>query len=227
MKSLKHVVCVTALLGLFLFGLGVSAPKAVAGGPNPVVIMETSMGRVIVMLYPDKAPITVENFLRYVDKGFYDGTIFHRILQMDPDKYKDERVKAGMINIVQGGGFTYPPLQMKRPLWAPIKSEDSKGLGNVKGTIGMARTDNPDSATCQFFFNVADNPGLNLSSESVTDRKTGKDKSKTRRGYCSFGKVIRGWDTVEKMHQVKTGRMGRYEDVPVEPIYLLKAYRAR
>ncbi|CCH49398.1 peptidylprolyl isomerase [Pseudodesulfovibrio piezophilus] len=226
MKSFKFVLSFTLLLAAFLFGPGMSLSKAVAAGPNPVVIMDTTAGRVIVMLYPSEAPITVENFLRYVDAGFYEGTIFHRVIKEDIEEVKGKAAKANVINIVQGGGFTFPPLRLKYPLWAPIENEDMLGLQNDKGTIAMARANDPDSATCQFFFNMEDNPALNPSTmnKKYIERR---NNTKTRRGYCAFGKVIRGWDTLVKIQSAKTTQMGRYTDVPVNPVYIKKIYRAK
>jgi len=186
--------------------------------------METSMGRIIIMLDSKSTPKTVENFLRYVDAGFYDGTVFHRIIKMEPDIVADPR-KSQSVNIVQGGGFVYP-LRQKRPLWGPVVNEDNMSQSNSKGTIAMARGADPDSATCQFFFNVLDNTGLDPM--TVKKKSTFEDAKSTRRaGYCTFGKVIRGMDVVEKMQQVKTSRMGQHQNVPTEPIYLKRAYRAK
>ncbi|MDC0335789.1 peptidylprolyl isomerase [Pseudodesulfovibrio sp.] len=223
MNALKYGLCSLTLLCLLVAGMFSPLP-AEATKPNPVVIFETSMGRIIVMLYPKQTPITVENFLRYVDDGFYSGTVFHRVVRMEIDKVEKANQQQA-INIVQGGGFTYPPLRMKRPLWAAILNEDGRGLQNTKGTIAMARLSDPNSATCQFFFNVDDNPGLN---PMVIKKKWSEpDDQILRNGYCAFGKVIRGMEIVEKIHQVPTTRMGNYQDVPKEPIYIKKAYRAK
>lgn len=225
MNKIKWFFLFLTTLGLLVSGLGQT--PAAASGPNPVVIMETSMGRIIIMLYPKEAPVTVENFLRYVDAGFYDGTVFHRVVRMEKKEVADPR-KDQSVNIVQGGGFVYP-LREKRPLWGPIINEDGRALQNRQGTIAMARTSDPDSATSQFFFNVFDNTGLD---PMVIKKKTwvqekDDDNSVLRHGYCAFGKVLRGMDVVEKIHQVKTGRMGPYQDVPLEPVYLKRAYRAK
>lgn len=195
--------------------LALSARPAQAG-PNPVVVMETSMGRIMIMLYPEDAPKTVENFLKYVDAGFYNETVFHRVVRA-----KDSQ---GM-TVVQGGGYTFP-VQYKRPLFPPIVNESASGLQNVKGTVAMARADSPDSATCEFFFNVTDNPSLNFS-QSASRIGAGSYTQSVSAGYCAFGKVIRGMDVVEKISQVKTARANRMEDVPVTPVFIKKAYRAR
>lgn len=224
MHKLKFLLFVFALV--LAMSTGINVLNADAGGPNPVVIMETTMGRIIVMLDPKKAPLTVENFLRYVDAGFYDGTIFHRVMKQEFDKNNDERKRK--INIVQGGGFEFP-LRKKMPLWSPIKNESGGSLQNTKGTIAMARAASSDSATCQFFFNMENNTSLNpliVKKKTWGQVKDGENEER-RPGYCAFGKVIRGWDVVEKIHNVKTTKMGRYSDVPAKPVYIKKAYRAK
>jgi peptidyl-prolyl cis-trans isomerase A (cyclophilin A) len=151
---------------------------------NPVVLMETSLGAVKIELFPAKAPITVKNFLDYVKDGFYTGTTFHRVI-------------PGFM--IQGGGFT-SDLQLK-PTKRPIKNEADNGLKNDRGTIAMARTANPDSATSQFFINVVNNDGLN---RPMPDGY----------GYAVFGKVIGGMDVVDKIAGVKTGMRMGFQDVP-------------
>jgi peptidyl-prolyl cis-trans isomerase A (cyclophilin A)/peptidyl-prolyl cis-trans isomerase B (cyclophilin B) len=196
--------------------LAFSARPAQAG-PDPVVVLETSMGRIMVMLSTKDAPKTVANFLKYVNAGFYDNTIFHRVV-------KANKGGQGMA-VVQGGGYTFP-INRKRPLFPPIPNESASGLMNVKGTIAMARTDSPDSATSEFFFNVKDNPVLDYS-QSSSQIGAGSYSQKTNAGYCAFGKVIRGMDVVEKINEVRTARAGRMEDVPVNPVFIKKAYVAR
>jgi len=207
------------LLACSLF-LPLSARTAQAG-PNPVVIMETTMGRIMIMLSPADAPKTVANFLRYVDAGFYDNTIFHRVIR----QRKSGQSGDNAMNIVQGGGYLFP-ITRKRPLYPPIVNESSTGLDNVRGTVAMARGNAPDSATCEFFFNVKDNPFLDYS-QSASQTGAGSYSQDTSAGYCAFGKVIRGMDVVEKISEVKTARSGRMENVPVKPVYIKKAYRAR
>jgi peptidyl-prolyl cis-trans isomerase A (cyclophilin A)/peptidyl-prolyl cis-trans isomerase B (cyclophilin B) len=204
------------LLACFLIP-ALSALPARAAGPAPVVVMETSMGRIMVMLSPKDAPKTVANFLKYVNAGFYDNTIFHRVI----NKGKGDQSMA----VVQGGGYTFP-VTRKRPLFPPIPNEAATGLMNVKGTIAMARGNAPDSATCEFFFNVRDNPNFDY---HQTSSLTGADSysQKTTAGYCAFGKVIRGMDVLEKISEVRTARANRMEDVPVNPVILKKAYVAR
>ena len=233
MLKLRYMLFVLALAGTLFLSLGADASLAAPSGPSPVVIIETTMGRVIIMLYPKEAPITCMNFLRYVDEGFYDGTVFHRIVKMEVDEQTDKK-KQQAINIVQGGGYVYP-LRRKPALWGPIPNESGRGaLNNSRGTVAMARGNEPDSAQCEFFFNVLDNPGLNtmaikkkaweIAAESGRDKT---DVKTIRSGYCAFAKVIRGMDVVDKMLEVKTSRMGMMQDVPEEPIFIKRMYRAK
>ena len=152
-----------------------------------MVIMSTSAGDIHIELYDDKAPISVKNFLAYVDSGHYDGTIFHRVI---PDF------------MIQGGGFT-PDMQQKKTS-APIKNEADNGLSNEPYTLAMARTSDINSATCQFFINLADNTFL--------------DHGKRDFGYAVFGKVVKGTEVVDKIAEAKTGRSGGHGDVPLMPI---------
>ena len=167
-----------------------------------VVVMETSQGAIKIELWPDKAPITVENFLKYVDEKHYDGTIFHRVI-------------AGLM--IQGGGFT--PDMGQKSTRTPIKNEAANGCQNDRGTIAMARTGVVDSATAQFFINVVNNVGLNH-----------RDMSPEGFGYCVFGKVIEGLDVVDKIKVVPTrtiNMMGQpMGDVPVRPVVITSVRRA-
>lgn len=164
---------------------------------KPKVLLETSAGDILLELDPEKAPETVANFLKYVDGGFYDNTIFHRVI---PDF------------MIQGGGLD---ARMKeKPTEAPIKNEADNGLKNERGTIAMARTMDPHSATAQFFINHKDNDFLNHSS-----------KTPDGWGYAVFGKVIDGMDTVDKIAKVKTGPSGHYDDVPKDMVLITKASR--
>lgn len=155
---------------------------------NPQVTVKTSLGNIVVELYPAKAPKTVQNFLKYVDDGFYNGTVFHRVI--------------GNF-MIQGGGMD-KDLNRKETR-DPIALESQNGLTNDLGTIAMARTSVPDSATSQFFINTADNASLNY---PLPDGH----------GYTVFGKVVEGMDTVKKIAGVRTGRRGPHGDVPVEPV---------
>jgi len=173
---------------------------------KPVVIMETSMGTIKIELDAEKAPITVKNFLSYVDDKFYDGTIFHRVIEDF---------------MIQGGGFQQDGYKEKKTK-AGIKNESKNGLSNVRGSIAMARTNDPDSATGQFFINSVDN-----------SRKL--DAAALRGvGYAVFGKVIEGQDVVDKIRAVKTGvrelttpqGKGPFEDVPLEDVVIKSVRRA-
>jgi peptidyl-prolyl cis-trans isomerase B (cyclophilin B) len=170
--------------------LGLSEVQA----ENPRVLLETSLGDVEIELYEKEAPITVENFLKYVKKGHFDGTVFHRII---PNF------------VVQGGGME---ANMKeRPTDDPIKNESTNGLKNERYTLSMARTQSPHSATSQFYINLKNNRDL--------DRANAGD----RVGYCVFGKVVKGEAVVDEMAKAKTGNKGGHRDVPVEPIVVKKA----
>jgi cyclophilin family peptidyl-prolyl cis-trans isomerase len=160
-------------------------------GPNPQVVMETSMGNIKIELFQDRAPVTVKNFLDYVDDQFYDGTIFHRVIEDF---------------MIQGGGMK-PDMSEKRTR-PPIRNESSNGLRNERGTLAMARTGDPDSASAQFFINVKYNDFL--------DRANAPD----RVGYAVFGRILDGMDVVDKIRVVKTGP----GDVPVEAV-LIKSMR--
>lgn len=160
------------------------------------VIMDTSLGAITLELFADKAPITVKNFLTYVDEKFYDNTIFHRVI-------------ADFM--IQGGGFE--PGMRQKPTHAAIKNESTNGVSNARGTIAMARTSVPDSATAQFFINVKDNLFL--------DRARSGDGV----GYCVFGRVTEGLDVVDKIRAVKTGSKAGHQDVPVSDVVITSVRR--
>jgi peptidyl-prolyl cis-trans isomerase A (cyclophilin A) len=170
--------------------------EGVAAAPAPQVEFRTNMGSFTVELYPEKAPITVENFLKYVDDGFYAGTIFHRVI-------------ADFM--IQGGGMI-TDMSEKPNKRAPIKLEARNGLRNDIGWLAMARTSNPDSATSQFFINVVNNNGLNYPQPDGN-------------GYAVFGKVIDGMETVEKIRRVKTKSTFPHRDVPAETVLIESAQR--
>ncbi len=159
------------------------------------VLLRTSMGDITLTLDSAKAPKSAENFAAYVRSGHYDGTVFHRVM----DNF-----------MIQGGGFTEKMVQ--KPTNKPIQNEADNGLKNLKYTVAMARTNDPHSATAQFFINVVDNDFLNFS--SPTERGW---------GYAVFGKVTAGMDVVDKIKKVKTGNSGFHQNVPVEPVTILKA----
>jgi peptidyl-prolyl cis-trans isomerase B (cyclophilin B) len=197
MMSLKLMAPCFVVLGM------VSAGAARAA--NPVVVMETSMGTVKIELFEDKAPTTVKNFLAYVDDKFYDGTIFHRV--MGKENFERDFM-------IQGGGFE-PGLKQKTTK-APIKNEAGNGVSNARGTLAMARTPDPDSATAQFFINVADN-------SASLDRKGNTPEGA---GYAVFGKVIEGMDVVDKIKAVRTANRGRHGNVPVDDVVIKSIRRA-
>lgn len=169
------------------------APMALAA--NPKVELKTTLGAVVLELYPENAPKTVENFLQYVKDGFYDGTIFHRVI-------------PGFM--AQGGGFTVNFQQ--KPVRPAIRNEAGNGLRNAVGTVAMARTADPHSATAQFFINVAENDFL--------DFKSADDKGY---GYTVFARVTSGMDVVQKMLQVPTATIGPHQNVPRQPIIIERA----
>jgi peptidyl-prolyl cis-trans isomerase A (cyclophilin A) len=190
---MKQLVAV-AVLGAFLAG---AAGAQTTKKELPVVVFETTKGNIEIELYPDKAPVTVQNFLYYVDNKFYDGLIFHRVI-------------ADFM--IQGGGFT-PEMTQKQPKPA-IEIESSNGLKNDKYTVAMARTSDPNSATSQFFINVKDNAFLNFTA-----------KTPQGYGYTVFGKVVAGQQVVHAIEKVKTGSKNGMNDVPVEVVTITKAYR--
>ncbi len=181
MKIKSMILTLFLILGTSLYSAG-----------NPTVIMKTSMGNVEMELFQDKAPYTVANFLTYVNNGFYNGTIFHRVI-------------ANFM--IQGGGFT-PGMGEKKTL-APVKNEAANGISNTIGTIAMARTMEPQSATAQFFINVADNLFLDYKSPTTEGY-----------GYCVFGRVVKGMDVVDKIKRVQTGNKGYFQDVPLQDVVI-------
>ena len=160
---------------------------------RPQVIIHTSQGDMRLELYPEKAPATVENFLQYARSGFYDGTIFHRVISYF---------------MIQGGGFTED--MQKKATREPVQNEADNGLKNVRGSIAMARTGNPHSATAQFFINVQDNVALD---------HTSKASSRTW-GYAVFGKVLEGLNVMDDIRFIETASKGPYQDVPVKPVLI-------
>jgi peptidyl-prolyl cis-trans isomerase A (cyclophilin A) len=174
------------------FSLGVTlvAINAVAFAANTHMQIKTSAGNIDIELFNDKAPISAKNFENYVKANFYNGTIFHRVI-------------PGFM--IQGGGMD--ATMNEKPNRPPIKNESYNGLKNDRGTLAMARTNQPDSATSQFFINVADNTFLN--------------KAPMNPGYAVFGKVTNGLDIVDKIAAVPTGRYGMHQDVPKNPIKIL------
>jgi cyclophilin family peptidyl-prolyl cis-trans isomerase len=173
-------------------------PQTQRTGGNPMVVIKTSKGEMQVELYADKAPKTVENFLAYVDAGFFDGTIFHRVI-------------PGFM--IQGGGFDASMSQKETR--GPIKNEAQNGLKNDRGTLAMARTNVIDSATAQFFVNLVDNDFLNHTAPN--DRGF---------GYAVFGKVTKGMEVADEIAKVQTTRKGPHENVPAQPVVIESIKRA-
>ena len=161
-------------------------------GTNPMVEMRTSLGTMKIELYPDKAPKTVENFLGYAREGFYDGTVFHRVI----DSF-----------MIQGGGFT--PDMSEKETRAPIENEAGNRLKNVRGSLAMARTNDPHSASSQFFINTVDNHMLDFQSETIQGY-----------GYAVFGQVVEGFETLDAIKKVSTGSRGGHDDVPMSPVVI-------
>ncbi len=178
----RQILLSLILAGSFLAGLAMA--QAPAAGTR--VLMKTSKGDITLELNAAKAPVTVKNFLAYAKEGFYSGTIFHRVI-------------PGFM--IQGGGLTAE--MHEKPAKPPIKNESGNGLKNARGSIAMARTEDLDSATCQFYINLVDNPNL--------------DQMK----YCVFGKVVAGMDVVDAIAKLKTGTKRGYQDVPWEPVTIL------
>lgn len=162
-----------------------------------MVVIKTNFGDIVVKLFEKEAPKTVENFLSYVDEGFYDGTIFHRVISNF---------------MIQGGGFE--PGLVQKPTKTPVENEADNGLTNKVGTLAMARTNDPHSATCQFFINVKSNDFLDFSAPNAHGY-----------GYCVFAEVLEGMDVVEKIKGVATGNAGMHQDVPLEDVVIEKASR--
>ena len=186
--NISGVLALALLLGCL--------PRGVAAADKPHVLFETSKGNIELELYPDKAPVTVANFLAYVKRGFYDGTVFHRTVYQW---------------IIQGGGYDveYSP----RDTDPPIKNEAGNGLKNTRGTIAMARTWEPDSADSQFFVNLIDNPTF----DHRNDTKRGF-------GYCVFGRVVAGLEIADAIGDVETHELEDFgASVPVEPVVLIRA----
>jgi peptidyl-prolyl cis-trans isomerase A (cyclophilin A) len=181
----------TRILLMLTLAAALASP---AGAANPRVKLETTKGTIVIELDQAKAPITVGNFLEYVKSGFFDGTIFHRVI---PDF------------MIQGGGFN-PNMEQKGTRGA-IVNESANGLVNKRGTLAMARTPEPNSATAQFFINLKDNGFLD------------KANSQDGVGYCVFGKVVEGMSVVDAIAQVQTATVGPHENVPMKPVVITKA----
>jgi len=191
---------IAGLLAVFVvagFQWALAGEKKMTKSANPKVVLETSEGKITVELWADKAPVTVENFLRYTNEKFYDGTIFHRVI----DNF-----------MIQGGGMTAD--MRPKDTHEPIKNEAAADLKNDRGTVAMARTQVVDSATAQFFINVNDNAFLNH-----------RDETPRGFGYAVFGQVVEGMDVVDRIKKVKTATAGPHRDVPGTPVVIKSVRR--
>lgn len=189
-----------ALVATTLFAVAsAKETKEAKKGDKKMVVLETSLGTIKINLFADKAPKSVENFLKYVDEGYYNGTIFHRVI----DGF-----------MIQGGGFT--PDMNQKTTHAPITNEAANGLKNTRGTLAMARTNVVDSATSQFFINVKDNAFLDH-----------RDKTPNGFGYAVFAEVVEGMDVVDKIKAVATTNKAGHSDVPATPVVIKSASRAK
>jgi peptidyl-prolyl cis-trans isomerase B (cyclophilin B) len=175
----------------------IAAVTPAAAGEASKVALETDKGKIVIELYPDKAPKTVQNFLDYVDAGHYNSTIFHRVI---PNF------------MIQGGGMTAS--MKEKPTKPPVKNEADNGLKNQRGAVAMARTQVPDSATAQFFINTVDNDFLDF-----------KNKTVQGWGYAVFGKVVEGLEVVDAIAKVKTTSRSGHQDVPVDTVMIIQAER--
>jgi peptidyl-prolyl cis-trans isomerase A (cyclophilin A) len=182
---------------LALCALSFADAAAADSDAHPVVVLDTTAGPITLELDRARAPITVDNFLKYVDAGFFDGLIFHRVI-------------PGFM--IQGGGMNEQMQEKTEGARPPILNEARNGLSNTRGTICMARTSDPNSATSQFFINLVDN-GRSL------------DPNPRSAGYAVFGKVISGMETVDEIAKAPTGRRGPHDDVPLKPIFIKSARR--
>jgi cyclophilin family peptidyl-prolyl cis-trans isomerase len=199
MRLISLILVVLAAATMTIVPPAFAGEKKMAKKANPTVVMETSEGVITIELWADKAPVTVKNFLRYTDEKFYDGTIFHRVI----DNF-----------MIQGGGFTAD--MEKKNGHEPVKNEATSELKNDHGTIAMARTNQVNSATCQFFINLKNNDFLNH-----------RDNTPRGFGYAVFGKVIKGQEVVDRIAKVKTTTSGSYRDVPAKPVVIKSVRRSK
>jgi peptidyl-prolyl cis-trans isomerase A (cyclophilin A) len=190
------LLCLGVLATFGLCAMAVDAGAA-EGDDNPQVVFDTTAGPITIELDRVKAPITVENFLKYVDSGYYDNLTFHRVI-------------PGFM--IQGGGLDDQMREKTEGARPPIKNEASNGVSNKRGTLSMARTNDPDSATSQFFINLVDNA-------------RGLDPRPGSAGYAVFAKVVKGMEVVDAIATVPTGRRGPHDDVPLKPVYIKSAKR--
>jgi peptidyl-prolyl cis-trans isomerase A (cyclophilin A) len=194
-SSIRVFLLLAVVVGPALCLAG-SAGASQGDDKQPIVILDTSMGPITIELDPEKAPKTVENFLAYVDDKFFDNLVFHRVIPHF---------------MIQGGGLDVQLREKNEGKHPSVKNESGNGLSNARGTIAMARTNDPNSATCQFFINLVDNQRLDGASAGT--------------GYTVFGKVVDGMDVVDQIANVKTTTRGIYENVPVNPVVIKSARR--
>ena len=199
MRLISLILVVLAAATMTIVPPAFAGEKKMAKKANPTVVMETSEGVITIELLADKAPVTVKNFLRYTDEKFYDGTIFHRVI----DNF-----------MIQGGGFTAD--MKKKNAHEPVKNEATSELKNDRGTIAMARTSQVNSATCQFFINLKNNDFLNH-----------RDNTPRGFGYAVFGKVIKGQEVVDRIAKVKITTSGPHRDVPAKPVVIKSVRRSK
>lgn len=195
----RSVILAGSFVLLLVGGTILSPLYSQTSGNNPMIKMSTTLGAIEIELYPKEAPVSVKNFIDYVESGHFDGLIFHRII-------------PGFM--IQGGGFTED--MQPRTTSAPIKNEADNGLKNLAGTLSLARTSAPDSATSQFFINLVDNAFLDHTA-----------KTQSGWGYAVFGKVTKGMDVVEKIGALPTTTVGPYGDVPIEAVIIKKAKKIK
>ena len=187
------------ILSLLLASAIPTPPIHASESANPEWVLETSEGLIVIELFAEQAPRSVANIVQYVEDGFYDGTIFHRVI----DRF-----------MIQGGGFTED--MTKKPVRDPVENEADNGLGTVRGTVALARTSDPHSATAQFYINTVDNDSLDH-----------RAKTPQGWGYAVFGRVIAGMDVVDRISRTETRTMGGFQDVPVSPIVIERSYIRR
>jgi len=199
MRLISLILVMLAAATMTIVPPAFAGEKKMAKKANPTVVMETSEGVITIELLADKAPVTVKNFLRYTDEKFYDGTIFHRVI----DNF-----------MIQGGGFTAD--MKKKNAYEPVKNEATSELKNDRGTIAMARTSQVNSATCQFFINLKNNDFLNH-----------RDNTSRGFGYAVFGKVIKGQEVVDRIAKVKITTSGPHRDFPAKPVVIKSVRRSK
>jgi len=192
---LRNTIVLGLMASVLAMIIAACGSSSVSKKPSPVVVFQTTVGDIEIKLFPGDAPVSVNNFLSYVRSGFYNGTVFHRVI----DGF-----------MIQGGGFDAN--LNRKPTNPPIKNEADNGLKNYRGTVAYARTGEVNSATSQFFINLVDNHALDY-----------KNSSPSGYGYCVFGEVVKGMGVVDKIAKVKTGVKNGMRDVPLTPVIILSS----